>query len=91
MGGAGRLTLGRVTRVLALRCSLLGDVTSLIEQARGRVAVTVNAELTMLYWGVGTRIPEDVSGSRSRSMAGQLEEGEADEHGLASVAHMTLR
>lgn len=42
--------------------SLFGDVTSLIEQARGRVAVTVNAELTMLYWGIGTRIREDVLG-----------------------------
>jgi predicted nuclease of restriction endonuclease-like (RecB) superfamily len=40
--------------------SLFGDVTSLIEQARGRVALTVNAELTMLYWGIGTRIRADV-------------------------------
>jgi hypothetical protein len=36
--------------------SLFGDVTTLIEAARGRVAVTVNAELTMLYWGIGRRI-----------------------------------
>jgi hypothetical protein len=36
--------------------SLFGDVTTLIEDARGRVAVTVNAELTMLYWGIGRRI-----------------------------------
>jgi predicted nuclease of restriction endonuclease-like (RecB) superfamily len=41
---------------------LFGDVTSLIEQARRRVAVTVNAELTMLYWSIGTRIREDVLG-----------------------------
>jgi predicted nuclease of restriction endonuclease-like (RecB) superfamily len=40
--------------------SLFGDVTTLIEAARGRVAVTVNAELTMLYWGIGRRIREDV-------------------------------
>jgi hypothetical protein len=40
--------------------SLFGDVTSLIEKARGRVALTVDAELTMLYWGIGTRIREDV-------------------------------
>jgi len=39
---------------------LFGDVASLIEGARGRVAVTVNAELTMLYWGIGRRIREDV-------------------------------
>jgi hypothetical protein len=42
--------------------SLFGDVTTLIEAARGRVAVTVNAELTMLYWGIGRRIREDVLG-----------------------------
>jgi hypothetical protein len=36
--------------------SLFGDVTTLIEAARGRVAVTVNAELTMLYWGIGRRL-----------------------------------
>jgi predicted nuclease of restriction endonuclease-like (RecB) superfamily len=40
--------------------SLFGDVTTLIEQARGRVALTVNVELTMLYWGIGRRIREDV-------------------------------
>jgi hypothetical protein len=40
--------------------SLFGDVTTLIEQARGRVAVTINAELTMLYWGIGRRTREDV-------------------------------
>jgi len=40
--------------------SLFGDVATLIEGARGRVALTVNAELTMLYWGVGRRIREDV-------------------------------
>lgn len=41
---------------------LFGDVASLIEGARGRVAVTVNAELTMLYWGIGRRIRQDVLG-----------------------------
>ena len=39
-----------------------GAVTSLIEQARGRAAVAINAELTMLCWGIGTRIREDVLG-----------------------------
>ena len=40
--------------------SLFGDVTTLIEAARGRVVITVNAELTLLYWGIGRRIREDV-------------------------------
>jgi predicted nuclease of restriction endonuclease-like (RecB) superfamily len=42
--------------------ALFGDVMSLIDQARGQVVVTVNAELTMLYWSIGTRIREDVLG-----------------------------
>jgi predicted nuclease of restriction endonuclease-like (RecB) superfamily len=42
--------------------SLFGDVTTLIEQARGRMTLTVNAELTMLYWGIGRRIRVDVLG-----------------------------
>jgi predicted nuclease of restriction endonuclease-like (RecB) superfamily len=50
--------------------SLFGDVTSLIERARGRVVATVNAELTMLYWGIGTRIREDVLG-RARGDYGE--------------------
>ena len=42
--------------------ALFCDVATLIEGARGRVAVTVNAELTMLYWGIGRRIRQDVLG-----------------------------
>ena len=39
---------------------LLSDVRQLIEDARNRVAVTVNAEMTMLYWRVGKRINDEV-------------------------------
>lgn len=40
----------------ALDPALFGDLTTLIEATRQRVALHVNAELTMLYWQVGTRI-----------------------------------
>jgi len=36
--------------------SLLADVKALIDGARQRVAVAVNAELTMLYWQIGSCI-----------------------------------
>ena len=36
----------------------------LIAAARERVAVSVNAELTMLYWNVGNRINKDILGER---------------------------
>ncbi|HUO09859.1 MAG TPA: PDDEXK nuclease domain-containing protein [Phycisphaerae bacterium] len=40
--------------------ALLADVRRLIDAARHRVAVAVNAELTWLYWQIGTRIRRDV-------------------------------
>ncbi|MEI7814879.1 MAG: PDDEXK nuclease domain-containing protein [Coriobacteriia bacterium] len=42
--------------------ALFGDLSSLIERARTRVATTVNSELVMLYWGIGKRIREEVLG-----------------------------
>jgi len=41
---------------------LLGDLRSLIESARVRVAVGVNAEMVRLYWNIGTRIRRDILG-----------------------------
>jgi len=39
---------------------LLGDLRTLIEGARERVAATVNQELTLLYWDIGRRIHTDI-------------------------------
>ena len=36
--------------------TLIQDLRHLIEEARASVAITVNAELTMLYWNIGHRI-----------------------------------
>jgi hypothetical protein len=35
---------------------LMADVRQLIDSARQRVASTVNAELTQLYWQIGSRV-----------------------------------
>ncbi|PIQ82130.1 MAG: hypothetical protein COV76_05160 [Candidatus Omnitrophica bacterium CG11_big_fil_rev_8_21_14_0_20_64_10] len=40
--------------------NLLGDVRSLIEGARKRVAQAVNAGLVMLYWNIGNRVREEI-------------------------------
>ncbi len=40
--------------------ALFADIRQLIEQSRQKVAVTVNAEMSMLYWHIGKRIKEDV-------------------------------
>ena len=45
---------------LSIFDALLTDVSQLINDARHRVVVAVNAELTMLYWRVGKRINEEV-------------------------------
>ncbi|HZT40681.1 MAG TPA: PDDEXK nuclease domain-containing protein [Chthonomonadaceae bacterium] len=39
---------------------LLGDIRQLIEQARERMAVAVNRELTLLHWHIGDRIRKDI-------------------------------
>lgn len=40
--------------------ALLGEIRQLIDAARQRVAATVNAELTMLYWQIGRRVNQDL-------------------------------
>lgn len=54
--------------------ALYGDLASLIEDARGRVATAVNTELVMLYWGIGKRIRDEVlGGERARYREGVVE------------------
>jgi len=40
--------------------ALLHDLRRMIEETRSKVATTVNAALTMLYWQVGKRINEEI-------------------------------
>lgn len=39
---------------------LLGDIRKMIEETRAGVAATVNAELTILYWRIGSRINQEI-------------------------------
>lgn len=50
--------------------ALLGDIQTLIESARIRVSVGVNAELVMLHWHIGHRLREDILNS-GRSVYGE--------------------
>lgn len=43
-----------------IKPGLISDVRQLIESARKRVAIAVNAELTMLYWRIGERIHKEI-------------------------------
>jgi len=50
------------TTVEPATAALLGDIRSLIETVRQRVAAAVNAEMVMLYWRIGERIRWDILG-----------------------------
>lgn len=39
---------------------LLQSIVSLIDNARNQIALTVNRELTLLYWNIGKQINEDI-------------------------------
>ncbi len=43
---------------------LFHDVCAIVENARGRVASSVNAEIVLMYWAVGDRINRDVLGGK---------------------------
>jgi hypothetical protein len=55
-----------------LAAQLLKDVRTLILQARERLAVSVNSELTLLYWHIGGRIRQDVLGSERAEYGQQI-------------------
>src|SRR5208337_2122018 len=42
--------------------ALLGDLQSLIESTRNRVAIGINAEMVLLYWDIGERIRKEILG-----------------------------
>ena len=44
----------------AVTARLLGDIRSLIDQARQQTARAVNSAMVVLYWQIGKRIREDV-------------------------------
>ena len=47
--------------------TLIGDLRQIIEEARTHVAVSVNSELTMMYWHIGERINrETLDNSRAK-------------------------
>ena len=51
--------------------SFFTEVKQLIADARQRVAYTVNAELTLLYWQVGKRIREEILPNSNRANYGK--------------------
>ena len=52
--------------------SLIQDLRQIVEQARCRVALKVNAELTMMYWHIGERINREVLGNQRAEYGKQI-------------------
>lgn len=46
--------------MISIPSGLFKDVCQIIENARQRVAINVNSELTLMYWHIGERINRDV-------------------------------
>ncbi len=52
--------------------TLISDLLQIVEQCRSRVALNVNAELTMMYWHIGERINRDVLGNQRAEYGQQI-------------------
>lgn len=51
---------------------LVDDLRKIINQTRNRVAVNVNAELTLMYWHIGERINREVLGNERAEYGKQI-------------------
>ena len=51
---------------------LFDDLRQIINQTRNRVAVNVNAELTLMYWHIGERINREVLGNERAEYGKQI-------------------
>lgn len=51
---------------------LVNDLRQIINEARNRVAVNVNAELTLMYWHIGERINREVLGNERAEYGKQI-------------------
>ncbi|MDD5143505.1 DUF1016 N-terminal domain-containing protein [Methanoregula sp.] len=52
--------------------ALLGDIRSLVESTRFRVAAGVNAEMVLLYWDIGERIRKEILGDERAAYGKQV-------------------
>ncbi|MCX6689381.1 MAG: PDDEXK nuclease domain-containing protein [Methanoregula sp.] len=70
--GKGISPASQDTEISSVPPALLGDLQSLIESARIRVAVGVNAEMVMLYWDIGERIRTEILGDKRAAYGKQV-------------------
>ncbi|GGD64320.1 DUF1016 domain-containing protein [Emticicia aquatilis] len=63
--------------------TLLIDIKSLIEQAKQRVAVSINSEMTLLFWHIGKRINQSILQDQRAEYGKQVIKSLSDELTLA--------
>lgn len=75
--------------------SLMNDLRQIIEQARCRVAATVNSELTLMYWHIGERINREVLGNEraeyGKQIVSQVARHLREEFGSKGFEERTIR
>ncbi len=62
----------KLTRIKPSEQQLFSDIRSLVELSRKRAVAAVNSELTLLYWGIGSRINVDVLAGERASYGKQV-------------------
>ena len=68
LSAAGKMEDLRENEIAIASEELAGSIRPHIEQAKARVAQSVNSELVLLYWRIGRRIREEIS---ARKITGQ--------------------
>ncbi len=89
------LTAVRLSSPAVATDHLLGDIRSLIEGARQRVAQAVNAGLVLLHWQIGERIRKDIlqeeRAEYGRQIVAALSQQLTAEYGRGFTHHALLR
>ena len=57
---------------VTLQKSLITDLRTLINEARNKVALIINTEITLLYWHIGKRINKEVLGNQRAEYGKQI-------------------
>ena len=81
--GTGHSPASRETVVSLVPPALLGDLRSLIDSTRVRVAVGINTEMVLLYWDIGERIRSEILGNERAAYGKQVVHTVSDELTLA--------
>ena len=67
-----QIEYGEYNKVLPVNTLLIDDIRQIINQTRSRVAVNVNAELTLMYWHIGECINREVLGNERAEYGKQI-------------------